>query len=97
MVFSAIFDPHFCRLSFLSKSKKSTLVEALVSAAESIGCNTTGALSDGAQSVEPPFKKWSVLDHLLGEERQDDKLSIQDEVRSYFQERPIKILYDGRK
>ena len=87
MVFSTALDPHFCRLSFLSESQQSELVvEAIVSNVESIGCNTTGATNDAAQSVEPPFKKRSVLDRLLGEEKQDDELSIQDEVKSYLQE-----------
>ena len=90
MVFSTALDPRFRRLSFLSDSQQSELVEAIVSAAESTGCNTTGATNDAAQSVEPPFKKRSVLDRLLGEEKQDVELSIQDEVKSYLQERPIK-------
>ena len=92
MVFSTALDPRFHMLSFLSESKQSELVEALVSAAESNGCNTTGATNDAAQSMKPPFKKRSALDHLLGEEKQDE-LSIQDEVKSYLQEWPIKRIF----
>ena len=90
MVFSTALDPRFRRLSFLSESQQSELVKALVNAAESIGCNTTGATNDAAQSVEPPFKKRSVQDRLLGEEKPDHELSIQDKVKSCLQEQPIK-------
>ena len=49
--------------------------------AESIG---TGATNDTAQSVEPPSKKQSVLNRLLGEEKQDGEFNFQDEVKSYL-------------
>jgi len=71
-------------------------MEILITAAESIGCNnagctdTTESTGVAADTVEPPSKKQSVLDRLLGEEKQDDELSIEDEVKLYFQERPIK-------
>ena len=71
MIFSAALDPCFCRLSFVSQSQQSELLELLVSAAESISCTTAGATNesnDAAQSAEPPSKKQSVLDRLLGEE-----------------------------
>ena len=58
--------------------------------AESIGYNTTGATNDTAQSVKPPSKKQSVLNRLLGEEKQDGEFNFQDEVKSYLQEHPIK-------
>ena len=93
MKFSAALDPLFCRLSFLSESQQSELLELLVSAAKSISYSTTGPTNesnDAAQSVEPPSKKRSVLDHLLDEEKQDDELSVQDEVKLYLQEHPIK-------
>ena len=64
-----------------------------MSAAESINCSTASATNesnDAAQSAEPPSKKRSVLDRLLGEEKLDDESSVQDEVKSYLQERPIK-------
>ena len=61
MVFSTVLDPRFRRPSFLSESQQSELVEALVSAAESIGCDTTGTTNDATQSLEPSFKKQSVL------------------------------------
>ena len=60
-VFSTALDPRFRRPSFLSESQQSELVEALVSAAESIGCDTTGTTNDDTQSLEPSFKKQSVL------------------------------------
>ena len=94
MIFSAALDPRFRRLSFLSESQQSELLELLVSAAESISCNTASATNESndaaAESAEPPSKKRSVLDRLLGEEKLDDESSIQDEVKSYLQERPIK-------
>ena len=90
MIFSAALDPRFRRLSFLTELQQSELLEVLVSAVESIGCSTTSTTNNAGQSVEPPSKKRSVLDRLLGEEKQDDELSIQDEVKSYFQERLIK-------
>jgi len=71
-------------------------MEILMTAAESIGCNnagctdTTESTGVAADTVEPPSKKQSVLDRLLGEEKQDDELSIEDEVKLYFQELPIK-------
>ena len=59
MIFSAALDPRFCRLSFLSESQQSELLELLVSAAESISCNTASATNesnDAAQSAEPPSR-----------------------------------------
>ena len=72
MVLSSVLDPCFHRLSFLSESQQSQLMKAPASAAESIGYNTastTKSTNDIAQSVEPPSKKRSVLDCLLGEEK----------------------------
>ena len=90
MVLSSALDPRFRKLSFLSESQQSQLLEALASAAESAGCSKAKSTNDTTRSVEPPSKKRSVLDRLLGEEKQDDEMSIQDEVKSYLQERPIK-------
>ena len=94
MIFSTALDPHFHRLSFLSESQQSELLELLVSAAESITCNTASTTNEStdaaAESAEPPSKKRSVLDRLLGEEKLDDESSVQDEVKLYLQERPIK-------
>ena len=94
MIFSTALDQHFHRLSFLSESQQSELLELLVSAAESITCNTASTTNEStdaaAESAEPPSKKRSVLDHLLGEEKLDDESSVQDEVKLYLQEQPIK-------
>ena len=90
MVLSSALDPRFRKPSFLSESQQSQLLEALASAAESAGCSKAKSTNDTTRSVEPPSKKRSVLDCLLGEEKQDDEMSIQDEVKSYLQERPIK-------
>ena len=90
MVLSSALDPRFCKLSFISESQQSQLLEVLASGAESAGCNKAKSTNDTTRSVEPPSKKRSVLDCLLGEEKQDDEMSIQDEVKSYLQECPIK-------
>ena len=57
-------------------------MEALVKATGSITCSASGCTdtTDDA-TVKPPSKKRSVLDRLLGEETQDNELSIEDEVK----------------
>ena len=56
-----------------------------------------------SEVTEPPVKrKKSVLDRLLGDEYEDGRssVSIVDEVKAYFQERPIShktILFAGGK
>ena len=55
--------------------------------------DSSGAItSDGSKTIEPPMKRrMSVHDRLLGDEEKEDKdLSVLEEVKSYFQERPIK-------
>ena len=89
MVFSTALDPRFRKMLFLSESQQSELMEALVNVAESIRFSTAGSTDDAADTVEPPSKKRSVLDRLLGEEKQDDELSVEDEVKSYFQMCPM--------
>ena len=54
MIFSAALHPCFHSLLFLLVSQQYELLEALVNAAESIGCSTAGASnesSDAAQSI----------------------------------------------
>jgi len=91
MVFSTALDPQFRKLPFLTESQQIELMEALVNAAGSITCSASVCTdtTDDA-TAEPPSKKRSVLDRLLGEETLDDELSIEDEVKSFFQEHPIK-------
>lgn len=55
--------------------------------------DSSGAItSDGSKTIEPPIKRrMSVLDRLLSDEEKEDKdLSVLEEMKLYFQERPIK-------
>ena len=93
MVLSTALDPRFRKLSFLMVFQQAELMETSVTAAESIRCNTAGCTDtteftdDAADTVEPPSKKRSVLDQLLCDEKQEDELSIEDEVKSYIPSR----------
>ena len=99
VVFSAALDPRFRKLSFLSEPEQAELQEILVQKASATNSRTndssdsSGAItSDGSKTIEPPMKRrMSVHDRLLGDEEKEDKdLSVLEEVKSYFQERPIK-------
>ena len=90
LVLAAALDPRFRKLSFLSKSEQDKLQRILLQKASNVDCTVT---TD--DRGEPPVKKRpSVLDRLLGEdkdiEEDDEAVSTLEEIKMYFQERPIK-------
>jgi len=94
VVLSAALDPRFRKLSFLSESQQAKLLDVLVQLA-STDNSANSSSSDAGKPMEPPMKKRiSVLDRLLGDDKQDEDVSILDKVKSYLQERPIKCKED---
>ena len=90
LVLAAPLDPHFCKLSFLSKSEQDKLQRILLQKPSNVDCTvTTNDRGELPVKIRP-----SVLDRLLGEDkdiREDDEaVSTLEEIKMYFQERPIK-------
>ena len=86
-------------MSFLSEPEQAELQEVLVQKASAVKSKTNDSsdcsgttISDGNKTSEPPVKRrMSVLDRLLGdEEKEEEDLSVLEEVKLYLQERPIK-------
>ena len=62
---------------------------------ESTDDDVESSSTDACKIVEPLMKKRiSVLDTLIGDDKHEEDVSIQDEVKSYLQERLIKYKKD---
>jgi len=76
VVLSAALDPRFCKLSFLFESQQVKQLDIPVRLATTDN-NAEYNSTDGCKIVEPPMKKWiSVLDCLLGNDKQEEDVSI---------------------
>ena len=89
LVLAIALDPRFHKL-FLSMSEQDKLQRTLLQKASNVDCTVT---TD--DRGEPPVKKRpNVLDRLLGEDKDiaedDEAVSTLEEIKIYFQERPIK-------
>jgi len=86
VVLSTALDPRFHKLSFLSESQQGKLLDTLVQLASTDDNADYSSTADACKKVEPPMKKRiSVLDRLLGDDKQEDDVSVLDEVKSYLQ------------
>ena len=90
MVMAAALDPRFRKLLFLSDEERYEVQRVLI---QKISVCDDFVAAEVSQVIEPPAKRQkSVLDRLLGDEYEEggSSVSISDEVKVYFQERPIR-------
>ena len=84
-VIAAATDPRFRKLSFLTDDQQKKVRDILMERASGISsCN------DCPSACEPPAKKKTALEQILGEEQEDEGGSVVAEVDTYLAEWPIK-------